>query len=111
MSMTMVVTRDAPERFRGFLAGILLEVAPATYVGPRISPAVRERLWEVLSDWHRFESQCGVVMVWADNKATAGIGVATLGTPPTVFVEHDGLFLAHHPLTAAEEARQRRHVL
>ena len=108
MSMTMVVTRDVPDRFRGFLASVLLEIAPGTYVGPRINPAVRERVWSVLSEWHGNYPRCGVVMVWDDPHAIAGLGVVTLGVPPTWLVDSDGLILGHHPLTATELERLSR---
>ena len=97
MAMTVVVTRDVPMRSRGFLASVMLEVAPGTYVGPRISPAVRDRVWEVLTDWHRLAPTSGVVMAWADPQGVAGMRVMMLGIPPTWIVEKDGLPLAFRP--------------
>lgn len=35
MALTVVVTRDVTERFRGFLASTMLEVAPAVYISPQ----------------------------------------------------------------------------
>jgi len=52
MPMTVVVTRDVPDRFRGFLASCMLEIAPGVYTQPRLSAGVRERVWTVLADWH-----------------------------------------------------------
>ena len=51
MDMTVVVTRNAPERYRGFLASCMLEIAPGVYTSPRMSDGVRERVWEVCLEW------------------------------------------------------------
>ena len=37
MPMTVVVTRDVEARYRGFLASVMLEVAPGVYVSPNLS--------------------------------------------------------------------------
>jgi len=49
MPMTVVVTRDVESRYRGFLASVMLEIAPGVYVSPNLSAGVRERIWSVLS--------------------------------------------------------------
>lgn len=41
MALVVIVTRDVAYRYRGFLASVMLEVAPAVYISPRMSPAVR----------------------------------------------------------------------
>jgi CRISPR-associated protein Cas2 len=51
MPMTVVVTRDVADRYRGFLASIMPEIALGVFVSPELSRGVRERLWEVLSGW------------------------------------------------------------
>lgn len=94
--MTVIVTRDVPDRFRGFLASCALEIAPGVYTAPRMNVAVRERLWAVLTDWHRVLKQGAVVMTWDDPAHPAGQRVATLGFPPRELVEHDGIFLVRH---------------
>lgn len=102
MSMTVVVTRDAPPRFRGFLASCMLEVAPGVYSSPRMNKAVRERVWDVLTEWHRFHQGCGVVMIWSDNQAACGQSVQSLGIPPRWLIEKDGLILSWRAPTASE---------
>jgi CRISPR-associated protein Cas2 len=102
MPMTVVVTREAPDRFRGFLASVMLELAPGVYTAPRMSAAVRERVWEVLVDWHRFAPLCGVVMTWPDATHPAGQVVATLGFPKRMLVNLDGIHLSHRPLKSAD---------
>lgn len=49
--MTVVVTRDVAPRIRGFLASCMIEIAPGVYTSPRLSTAVRERVWAVISDF------------------------------------------------------------
>jgi len=98
MSMTVVVTRNVSSRVRGFLASVMLEVAPGVYSAPRISPAVRVRIWEVLAEWFPNEQEASIVMLWQERELPGGQAVRTLGTPPIQFVEVDGLMLAQRPL-------------
>lgn len=93
MPLVMITTRDVADRFRGFLASVMLEVAPGVYVSPRMNKGVRERTWAVLSDWHAHEPRGSLVMVWRDLNATGGIGLAHLGMPPRELVEIDGMWL------------------
>lgn len=94
MPLAVIVTRDVADRFRGFLASVMLEVAPAVYISPRMSKAVRERIWKVLADWRDAEPRGSVVMVWRDNNETGGVGLAHLGDPPKELVEMDGMWVA-----------------
>jgi CRISPR-associated protein Cas2 len=50
MPMTVVVTRDVADRYRGFLASIIPEVATDVFTAPELSRGVRERIWSVLSE-------------------------------------------------------------
>jgi CRISPR-associated protein Cas2 len=93
MALTMIVTRDVADRFHGFLASVMLEVAPGVFVSPRMTPGIRERTWRVLSDWHHAEPRGSLVMVWRDLNATGGVGLRYLGTPPRELVEFDGLWI------------------
>lgn len=95
MSMTVVVTRNVSNRVRGFLASSMLELAPGVYSSPRISPAVRERVWAVLSEWFPNEAEASIVMVWANTEMPGGQAVLTLGCPPIKIVEIDGLLTTH----------------
>ena len=94
MSMTVVVTRNASGRIRGFLASIMLELAPGVYSAPRISPAVRERIWGVLTDWFVAEADASIVMLWQDKRVPVGQAVQMLGVPPIDLVDVDGIILA-----------------
>lgn len=93
MSMTVAVTRNVSARMRGFLASSMLELAPGVYSAPRLSTAVRERIWVVIEDWFAAEQDASVVMVWVDPSVPGGQNVRTLGVPPVVLVELDGLIL------------------
>jgi CRISPR-associated protein Cas2 len=94
MSMTVVVTRNVSARVRGFVASAMLEVAPGVYSAPRISPAVRERLWKVLQDWFPNERDASIVMLWQERETPGGQAVRVLGSPPIELVDVDGLLLA-----------------
>lgn len=93
MALVVIVTRDVPYRFRGFLASVMLEVAPAVYISPRMNPGVRTRTWNVLSGWHAEEPQGSVVMIWRDANEIGGVGINNLGEPPRELMEVDGLWL------------------
>ena len=93
MALVVIVTRDVADRFRGFLASVMLEVAPTVYISPRMNPGVRSRTWKILTDWHNAEPGGSIVMVWRDMNQTGGVGIATLGSPPRELIEIDGLWL------------------
>lgn len=97
MPMTMVVTRNVSDRTRGFLASSMLELAAGVYSAPRLSAAVRERIWDVLKEWWPYETDASIIMVWADKTIPGGQAVNTLGTPPIDLVEIDGIVLAKRP--------------
>lgn len=93
MSMTVTVTRNVSARMRGFLASSMLELAPGVYSAPRLSTAVRERIWAVLEGWFVAEQDASVVMVWVDPSVPGGQNVRILGMPPVELVELDGMIL------------------
>jgi len=93
MPMTVIVTRDVEPRYRGFLASVMLEIAPGVYTGPDLSKGVRERIWTVLSDWHTALGQGSIVMTWQDKSKPGRQGVLTLGEPPKTIIDIEGLLL------------------
>lgn len=93
MSLTVVVTRDVEDRYRGFLASVMLEIAPGVYVAPNLSAAVRDRVWEVVSGWWQALGRGSVVMVWREARAAGHLRIETLGTPPKEIVDADGVLL------------------
>jgi CRISPR-associated protein Cas2 len=101
MTMTVVVTRNVVPRFRGFLASVMLEIAPGVYTAPRMTKAVRERVWAVLGEWfdagaapsHSGDDAASIVMTWFDKNAPGRQRVETLGLPPKNIVDADGVLL------------------
>lgn len=95
--MVVIVTRDVPDRFRGFLASCMLEIGPGVYTAPRMNSGVRERVWAVLSDWHASQQQGSIVMTWRDPTTPTGQSVSVCGCPHVRITEIDGAFLASRP--------------
>ncbi len=94
MPPAVVVTRNVEDRYRGFLASVMLEVAPGVYVSPDLSASVRARVWGVLSDWWRLLGKGSIVMIWCDAKAVGNLRIETLGEPPKEIADADGVLLA-----------------
>lgn len=110
MSMTLITTRNLPDRHRGFLASCMLELAPGTYIAPRLNQAVRERIWNVLLEWAPLmPPDGGILMVWRQMNVAAGIGINTIGWPKVELVEIDGIWLARNPLRESDLARLALH--
>lgn len=93
MALVIIVARDVADRFHGFLASVMLEIAPNVFVAPRMNKSVRDRAWGIVSDWHNQEPRGSLVMVWRDLNEVGGVGLAHLGTPPRELVEMDGMWL------------------
>jgi CRISPR-associated endoribonuclease Cas2 subtype I-E len=93
MPMTVVVTRDVPDRYRGFLSSIMPEVAPGVFVSPELSRGVRQRVWAVLSHWWDGMPGGSVTLVWRDDGASGQLGLLTLGLPPRTLADLDGVLL------------------
>jgi CRISPR-associated protein Cas2 len=98
MPMTVVVTRDVEDRYRGFLSSVMLELAPGVYTGPRLSRGVRERVWQVLSDWHGELRRGAIVMTWRETTAPGGQGVLMLGETRRMLIDVDGVLLVRREL-------------
>lgn len=102
MTMTLVITRNVPERFRGFLASVMCEVTLGVYSSPGMSAGVRDRVWKVMEEWFdaTFAPDTAVVMTYADAKAPGGQAFRTLGVPKVDLHTHDGMVLVRCELTA-----------
>lgn len=106
--MTVVVTRNVPDRFRGFLASCMLEVAPGVYTSPSMTRGVRDRVWNVLNQWFdRFtDGDASIVMTWRDKTKPGQQAFEFLGLPSKRIVEHDGIFLIHRPSFSEDGIRE-----
>ena len=100
--MTVVVTRNVVDRFRGFLASCMLEVAPGVYTAPRMNVAVRNRVRLVMEEWFGQLGRGAIIMVWRDPKISSGQMIRMLGEPPVELVDIDGIILSRRPLTESE---------
>lgn len=102
MPMTVVVTRNVPGRFRGFLASAMCEISPGIYSSPRMTRAVRERVWTVMEEWFRPGSEESVVMTWREPDLPGGQAYLALGVPRKDLRDHHGVFLARRELQEEE---------
>ena len=93
MPMTVAVIRDVADRYRGFLASIMPEVAPGVFVSAELSRGVRERLWTVLSGWWSAMPGGSIVITWRDDAAPGRLGLMTLGLPPRELADLDGVLM------------------
>ena len=91
MPMTVIVTRDVADRYRGFLASAMPEIAPGVYVSPNLSRGVRERVWTVLSDWWLALPGGSILLVWRDDTAAGQLGIRALGLPQRTLADLDGV--------------------
>lgn len=110
MPMTIVVTRNAEGRVRGFLASTMLEIASGVYTAPNMTPAVRERIWAVLEKWKVGEHDDGAVMTWPDAQAPGGQVIRVLGEAPLDLCDTPSVVLARRPLSE-DEARSLKIML
>ena len=92
--MTIIVTRDVSARYRGFLASCMLELAPGVYASPRLNARVRERIWEVLSEWWVADPGTCIIMTWPNSQKVGGQEVRALGVPPISFEDVQDIILA-----------------
>jgi len=103
MPMTIVVTRNVPGRFRGFLASSMCEIAPGVYTAPRMTAGVRERVWAVMESWYEPGPEVSVLMTWPSSSRLGGQEVRSLGIPRQELCEYGGVFLARRPLSTQEK--------
>lgn len=102
MTMTVVVTNNVPDRYRGFLASCMCEIAPGVFTAPRMSKGVRERIWLVLERWYPLGAPYSVLMTWADPKAAGGQRIRTLGLPQYEVLPLFAAQVVRRDLTAEE---------
>ena len=94
--MTIVVTVNVEARYRGFLASAMLEIAPGVYTAPMMTSGIRDRVWDVLSQWHAELGQGSIVMTWRDPSAVGEQRIRTLGESPKSIMDADGVYLVKY---------------
>ena len=102
MAMTVLATRNASDRIRGFLASCMCVVGPGLYVSANMSKRVREQVWRLMERWHPLGSEVSILMVWSDRKEASGLGLAALGSPPYDAVSLQSLAVVRRDSTGAE---------
>lgn len=95
MSLTVVITRDVEDRYRGLLASTMLEAGPGVYVSRSLNARARDDVWQVMVDWHAKLQRGSVTMLFADSKEDGGIAVRNVGAPARRAVRIDGALLMH----------------
>jgi CRISPR-associated protein Cas2 len=93
MALTVLITRDVEDRYRGFLASAMLELAPGVYASPHLSAKARDTIWDVLVDWHGRLQRGSIVLIHPDRQVDGGVSVRHLGSPPRRAVKLDGVLL------------------
>jgi len=93
MPLTVLITRDVEDRYRGFLASAMLELAPGVYASPHLSARSRDQIWKVVSEWHGQLQRGSITLLHPDRHADGGLQVRQLGTPPRHPVRIDGVLL------------------
>ena len=102
--MTVVVTRNVPDRYRGFLASCMLEVAPGVYTSPRMTKGVRERIWQVCEEWGvSLPAEGGVLLTWRDKDEPSGQGLRTLGWARNDIVDHEGVWMVRREFREGDD--------
>ena len=81
----------------------MCEIAPGVYTGPRMSIAVRDRIWSVMEAWWEPGPEVAIVMTYPDDSESGGQAVRALGVPRTTLREHHGVFLACRALPEVEQ--------
>lgn len=105
MAMTVIVTRNAPDRVRGFLASCACEIAPGVYTAPEMTKAVRERMRDAVLELSPNAPDVSVLITWPDAKAPGGQAFWSFGSPAVELVEHDSFYLARRDLSPDEHRR------
>ena len=93
MPMTIIVTRNVEDRYRGYLSSVMLEIAPGVYTSPQMTKGVRERVWNVVSNWYSALGRGSIVLTWREKSEPGGQAVLLLGEPPRTLYESDSALL------------------
>ena len=95
MSLTVVITRDVEDRYRGLLASAMLEASAGVYFSNGLSARARDKLWGIVSDWHLQLARGSLTMLFADSASDGGVAVQSLGSPTRRPIRLDGALLMH----------------
>lgn len=85
----------------------MCEIAPGVYTAPRMTVAVRERIWNVLTEWYRPDPDHAILMTWPQPALPGGQEVRVLGIPQQDVWRHDGVYVARREVDEKTLARLR----
>ncbi len=93
MALTILITRDVEDRYRGFLSSAMLELSPGVYASPSLSARARDKIWDVVTGWHAQLRNGSLMLIFPDSRADGGLAVRSLGSTPRKPVRLDGVLL------------------
>ncbi len=94
MTMTVIITRDVEERYRGFILSCMPEIAPGIYASANLNQGIRERLWFVVSDWHRQAGRGSISMIHEEKTSPSGLHIKSVGEPAKELIDFDGFYVS-----------------
>lgn len=92
--MTVVVTRDVEDRYRGFLLSCMPEIAPGVYAAAAMNQGIRSRMWHVVREWHAELQRGSVTLIYSDKSSPSGLKIEVVGTPAKELVDFDGFYVS-----------------
>jgi CRISPR-associated protein Cas2 len=92
MGLTVVVTRNAPDRLRGFLRSTMVEVSSHTFLSVFLTKRAREAIWAEVAPFG--SDNVSVLMVYEDSTLATRCVVRISGEPQRDFLVLDGLLLS-----------------
>ncbi len=95
MSLTVLITRDVEDRYRGFLASTMLEASAGVYVSKSLTPRARDKVWLVVTDWHALLGRGSLTLLYPDSTCDGGLAVKILGASTRHPVKIDGALLMY----------------
>ncbi|MNU42822.1 putative ssRNA endonuclease [compost metagenome] len=94
MAMTVIITRDVEERYRGFILSCMPEIAPGVYASSNLNQGIRERLWAVVWDWHAQIGRGSISMIHEDRTSPSGLHIRSVGEPAKELIDFDGFYVS-----------------
>lgn len=94
MAMTIIVTNNVEDRYRGLILSCLPEIAPGVYVTVGLDKGARSRLWEILSEWYSQLGNGSIIMISPDKGEPSGLRISSLGEPIKELVDFGGIIVS-----------------
>ncbi len=95
MTLTVVVTRNVPDRLHGFLKSCMVELSAGVYITTFLGKRARDLVWAEIEPFGNHD--CSVVMVSEDQQRTERCQVRSTGTPTRTIAMIDGMLVSGKP--------------